>query len=77
MATPKPRKTLEVASIVRRFNRAIMGAKPHERPALCSVLESLLMDANAYGGFLYTGGYRPEDPDFDHYNREYLFRSVG
>ena len=54
MAKPR-RKTIPVDALVAAANRMLAAREPtaQERASVCSVLESVLMEADAYRGFRY------------------------
>lgn len=67
------RATLPVAATVAKIQTAIENARTStERKALCWVAETILMDAERYGGFGYM--YPHDSREFDEYARRYIIR---
>lgn len=67
------RKTVEVAAYAAVLQRAILmpTTTSEQKSAIGWALENLLLSTGNYQGFMYVGGYRPDDPDFDQYLRSY------
>lgn len=50
----RTRKTLEVKALIDSLHSRLAKATDLEKPMICSIIEDILFDANAYAGFGYS-----------------------
>lgn len=64
------RQTLRVDDLRTKINKRLAIADLHEdaKREICNLLESVLMDANKYGGYSYIGGWQGTESYARRYN---------